>query len=165
MAGGLEIDDDPAFAERSWRWQRVGWVVVLAVLIAALAGLLGAGPLGHRNARVPGQLRVEYQRFARYEAPQTLTVRIEPAATRADEVRLWLDRHYLEGTRLEAVTPSPIRVEAAADRLVYVFALSQPGEPATIVFRMQSEQIGRIAGRLGLVGGEGAVAFSQLVYP
>jgi hypothetical protein len=114
---------------------------------------------------VPGLLRVEYQRFARREAPQTLTVRVEPAAAHAAEVRLWIDRRYLEGSRVETITPHPARVEAATDRLVYVFPLRGPGEPATVMFELQAQRIGPVEGRVGLEGAEAAAPFRQFVYP
>lgn len=162
---GLEIDQDVAFAQRSWRVQRAGWVGLGVVLVLALAGLLGGGPLSRREARLPGLLRVEYQRFARYEAPQTLTVRLEPAATRGPEVRLWVDRRYLDDAQVATITPPPSRVEAAGDRLVHVFPVARPGDPLTIRFALQSEQIGPIAGRVGLEGAAAVAPFRQFVYP
>jgi hypothetical protein len=161
----LEIDQDLAFLRRSWRVQRAGWLGMVAVLVLALAGLLGSGPLSRQEVSLPGLLRVEYQRFARYEAPQTLTVRLEPAATRTGEVRLWVDRRYLDESKVETIMPPPSRVEAATDRLVYVFRMSRPGEPATIVLELQSRQIGPISGRIGLEGAEAVAPFRQLVYP
>ena len=56
-----------------------------------------------------GLLRVDYERFTRSEAPQTLTVHLEPAATGAAEVRLWIDRRYLDDAKVEAITPPPVR--------------------------------------------------------
>lgn len=164
-ADDLEIDQDLAYLHRSWRVQRVGWLGMAVVLALALAGLLGSGPLSWQEVTVPGFLRVEYQRFARYQAPQTLTVRVDPAATHAGEVRLWVDRRYLEHARIETITPEPSRVETAADRLVYVFAMNRTGEPATVAFDLQAERIGTIAGRVGLDGTEAAAPFRQLVYP
>jgi hypothetical protein len=161
----LEIDQDLAYLRRSWRVQRAGWLGMGVVLVLALAGLFGSGPLSRHEVSIPGLLHVEYQRFARYEAPQALTVRVDPAATQAGEVRLWVDRGYLEATRIETITPEPTRVEAAADRLVYVFAMNRPGEPATIAFALQAARFGPVAGRVGVEGAEATVTFRQLVYP
>jgi hypothetical protein len=161
----LEIDQDLAFQRRSWTVQRVGWVVIGVLLVLALAGLLGSGPLSRQQVELPGLLRLEYERFTRYQTPHTLTVRLQPGATSAAEARVWVDRRYLEGTKVEAITPSPLRVEAAADRLVYIFAMSRPGDPVTIAFTLQSEELGPRSGRVGL-GGAGPVApFRQFVYP
>ena len=145
-ADGLEIDEDLAFARRSWRVQRASWVGMGVVVVLALAGLLGSGPLSRHAVSLPGLLRVEYQRFTRYEAPQTLTVRLEPAATQTAEARVWIDRRYLDDARVEAVTPPPARVEAAGDRLVYAFPISRRGEPVAIVVALQSERIGPVGG-------------------
>jgi len=161
----LEIEQDPGFLRRSWRVQRAGWIGMGAMLVLALAGLLGSGPLSRRDVTIPGFLRVEYQRFARYDAPQTLTVRLEPAATNAAYVRVWLDRRYLDGSKVETISPPPIRVEDAGDRLVYVFALARPGTPATVVFALQARQIGSMSGRVGLDGGQAFAPFRQFVYP
>jgi hypothetical protein len=161
----LGIDHDPAFERRSWVVQRVGWVAIVALLVLALAGVLGSGPLSLQEATVPGLLRVEYQRFGRYQTPEALTVRLEPAAARGDEVRLWVDRRYIDGLRIEAITPPPLRVESAADRLVYVFPLGQPRESMTVRFMLQPEQIGAISGRVGLAGAADVATFRQFVYP
>jgi hypothetical protein len=161
----LEIDQDLEFQRRSWAVQRVGWGVMALCLILALAGILGSGPLSRQDVALPGLLRVEYQRFTRYQTPETLTVRLEPPATRAAEVRLWLDREHFESAKIETITPPPVRVESAGDRLVYVFPMSRPGEPATITFMMQSERLGPTAGRIGLAGVGAFAPFRQFVYP
>ena len=161
----LEIDQDLAFMRRSWIAQRAGWLGMGIILVLAVAGVFGSGPFSRSEGGVPGLLHVGYQRFARCQAPHTLTVRLEPAATRTGEVRLWVDRRYLADSRVDAVTPPPTRVEAAGDRLVYVFSTSQPGRPLTVVFALQAERFGRGTGRVGVDGAEAFAEFWQLVYP
>ena len=164
-AHDLDIDEDLAFAQRAWSVERAGWLGMGLVLVLGLAGLFGSGPLSRREVTLPGLLTVEYQRFARYQAPQTLTVRLEPAATRTGEVRLWVSRRYLDGSKMESITPPPSRVEAAGDRLAYVFSMSPPGQPATLVFALQSEEIGPTSGWIGLDGAGASAPFRQFVYP
>src|SRR3712207_4138009 len=43
--GDLEVAEDLTFQRREWAAQRVGWVLLALVIAAALAGLLGRGPL------------------------------------------------------------------------------------------------------------------------
>ena len=161
----LEIDQDLAFAQGSWTLQRAGWLGMSVVLVLALAGILGSGPLSRDEVSLPGLLRVEYQRFARYQAPQALTAHLEPAVTRGGEVRLWVDRRFLGDSRVDTITPPPVRVEAAGDRLVYVFSARRPAEPVTIVFALQAEHIGPRSGRVGIDGAEAFAPFRQFVYP
>lgn len=164
-AGGLQIDEDPVFERRSGRVERIGTWLMVAVVVAAGLGLLGSGPLSGATTRAHGVV-LDYQRLARYESSQTLRLRLEAAAVRSPEVRVWLDRDYLEGVRLEVVLPPPIRVEAAPDRLIFVFAVAEPGRPLTVTLDLQPERLGRVRGRAGLEDrAAAAVTFQQFVFP
>src|SRR4051794_40698086 len=94
----LEIEQDLAYQRREWAFERVGWLLLGLLLLAALVGLLGRGPLSNTTAGDPGgPLRVEYQRFLRHRSTSTLRVHLGPNAARGNEAHLWLDREYLEG--------------------------------------------------------------------
>ena len=43
--GDLQIHQDLCQERREWKIQRVGWLLMALMLVAALAGLLGPGPL------------------------------------------------------------------------------------------------------------------------
>lgn len=166
--GDLEIDQDLTFQRRSWIVQRTGWTVMALLLVAAMLGVLGSGPLSKGTIEVPERGRVEYARFARYQTPDTLTVHLGHAATPQREVRLGVDRVFLDRSKIEAVMPPPLRVEGLADRLVYVFAMARTGEPLTITFVLQPQRLGLAHARLTLETAAGeptAVAFRQMVYP
>ena len=60
------VGEDLAFQQRVWRAQRVGWGVMFAIVLAALSGALGAGPLAEGEARSgDGALSVRWDRIAR----------------------------------------------------------------------------------------------------
>jgi hypothetical protein len=162
----LEIDEDLAFERRSLPVERVGIGIMVAVVLAATLGLLGSGPLSHATARGDG-LAIEFQRFSRYQSSETLTLRLDESATRAPEVRVWVDRGYLDHSRLETVLPPPVRVEAASDRVVLVFAIAELERPLAISLNLQPERIGPVRGRAGLEDRTtaGAVEFRQFVFP
>ena len=88
---------------------------------------------------------------------------VEPAG--AAEIRLWVDRAYLDRVRVEAVLPPPVRVEGAPDRVVFVFAAATPRAKFRVSFDTHPEALGLLHARLGLDGEPRAVAFRQLVYP
>jgi hypothetical protein len=163
----LEIDQDLDSQRRSWRIQRLGWVLMAAFVLAATAGLLGSGPLSHRRVTVPGVMVVDYDRFARLQTDETLTVRLEPAATAAETVRLSLDRGFLDSARVQSVLPPPVRVEAAAGRLVYVFSIAEPGVPMIVTFAFEPREFGSYRGRVAVEFPTTMhrVEFRQLVYP
>jgi hypothetical protein len=161
----LEIDQDLTFVRRSWAVQRAGWAGIGIVLVIALAGGLGSGPLSHQRGGVPDLLEIDYSRFVRYQASHTLTVRLTGTAVRGPEARLWIDRRYLDQARIESIAPPPVRVEAGADRLLYVFQLLGGTEPVTISIVLQPQSIGRTAGRIGIAGDERVATIRQFAYP
>ena len=163
--GGLEIDQDLDFQRRAWVAQRVGWALMALFVLAASVGLLGSGPLSHTRQTVPGVMTVEYERFARFETTETLTVRLESASTAGDIVQLSLNRDFLDSARIETVLPPPARVDSAAERLIYVFAMGEPGVPVTVRFTFQPQRIGVHQGVVRLESRDARLSFRQLVYP
>jgi hypothetical protein len=163
--GDLDIDQDLAFQKRAWVAQRIAWVLMALVLLAALLGLLGGGPLSKATSGGEGgPLQVEYLRLARHRAPATLQIRLAPGTAPQSEARVWLDQTYLEGITIETVFPEPQSVEAGPERVTYVFKLEQPGQPATITFSLLHETSGLQQARVGLADRE-PVTFRQFIYP
>lgn len=163
---GFQIEHDPSFHRRAWVVQRIGWALMALVLVAAVLGLLGSGPLSEATADVPGVMRVEYPRFAQSQTPGRLTVHLEPGAVTAPSVSLGIDRQYLERWKIESVVPPPRRVHQADERLVYEFEVAGPGRPLTLVLLLEAQQVGVMTGRVILEGDPGASAvFRQVVYP
>jgi hypothetical protein len=164
--GDLEIEQDLEHEERAQRVRRIGWALILLFWSAGLAGLFGSGLLSRSTASAPG-LRLEYERFLRYTAPQELTLRLGPSLTSRPQVRVWIDRRYLEGQQVESVVPQPESVEAGADRLVFVLVAAEAGKPTSLTLRLQTQRVGSLEGRIGVIGGAESppLRFHQFVYP
>lgn len=162
--GDLEVDQDLVFERRVWVFQRVGWAVMTAAVLAALLGLLGPGPASSARAGTPdGTLASEYSRFVRASAETRLSVSFGRGAVQGEEVRLWIDRRYLEQASIERVTPEPASVEVGGDRLVYVFSAAA-GESGQVTFSLTPRAFGRWRARIGVEGGP-TLAFGQFVFP
>lgn len=159
----LQISEDMAFQRRTWLVERVGWIVLGAVLIAALLGFFGGGgpAASTETASEDGSLSMHYERFLRLDTPTQLRVVARPPGR---TLRLWLDREYFESFEVTRVVPPPARVESATDRYVYEFPLAAPGEAATIRFHVEPLEAWRVSGRLGVEGGAD-LGFDQFVYP
>jgi hypothetical protein len=160
----LQIREDPDFQRSSWIMERIGWIAVALILIAALLGLFGTGlfsktKAGDRN----GPLWLEYNRFGRFQSPSTLRVHIGRGKTEKI-ARIWFDRNYMKGIQIEQITPEPEGVESVSDKLVYTFKLAKPKEPAEVTFHLKLEQIGSLSGKVGLVNGP-TLSFTQFIYP
>jgi hypothetical protein len=153
----MEIETDLEFQRRVWRAQRIGWLVIGAVIVAALSGVFGTGPLS-RAATDGAGLRVEYDRFARREQPMRLRLVLPESKS---DAQVSLAREYLEGLRIERVVPEPREVESAGRWLVYRF--SGPG-PLAVVFDVQPIAFGRLEG-IAKISPGARVAFQQFIYP
>lgn len=157
----LRRDDHIEFERKSWRAERVGWVVMTLVIVAALAGLFGNGPLSRANA-TSGNLHVEYERFLRHQARAEVRI---AARSEGNELRVWISRGYAEGMEIHQIAPEPARVEMHADRLVYVFASDEESGPREVMFRFDVAKPWRLEGEIGVEGSEERVALRHLVYP
>ncbi|HEU4345558.1 MAG TPA: hypothetical protein VFU31_28750, partial [Candidatus Binatia bacterium] len=54
----LEIEEDLRFQERAWVVQRVGWGVMLLVIVATAAGMFGEGALSSATVGDGKQLQI-----------------------------------------------------------------------------------------------------------
>jgi hypothetical protein len=161
----LTLPDNIEFQDRSWKIQRIGWVGVALILLAALVGLAGEGPLSRATAGNEATgFQVEYSRFVRHGAPVQLKVLVAEEAAAVDEVRIALDREYVNGLNLDSIVPEPDRVEAMPDWFVYVFQVHPGTRPITVTFNLTHQGVGLRSVRVAL-GDSEPVAFDQFVYP
>lgn len=163
-ASDLEIQLDPRFQRREWFIQRVGWVVLALIISAALAGLLGPGPLSSTQLHsADGHLTFEYERYLHNAVPSELRIRVDERLTSGGELRLVLGRSFVDRIQLSGTTPATLREEAAQDEFVYVFGV-RPNQPAEIVFDYQMTGYGWVEGQVR-VADDVPLTFTQLVYP
>ncbi|MDP9227135.1 MAG: hypothetical protein M3P18_25470 [Actinomycetota bacterium] len=164
--GGLEIEEDVPFQKREWRVQRIAWIFLAFFLLAAVLGLVGPGPLSFASAGT-SRLRVHYERFVRWQAPQSIVISAAVASAHG-VLQIAINRAYLDRISVQQVTPQPSSVKLSRNDFIYSFALSGAARSTTITFDLQSTQMGLLHGRI-TVGNTGApstgVGFSQLVYP
>ena len=163
--GDLEIDQDIDFQRREWRAQRIGRGVLFVIVLAALAGVFGGGPLATASVRTPdGRLRVEYDRIARHGAPTPLRVHVAPPASGDSVIGVWIDQAYMHGVILRGISPEPTEGQAGDQRLVYRFRLSDPSRAADIIFQVDGHELWSRHGAMGLVNGD-SVRLRQFVLP
>ncbi len=163
--GSLEIDQNLRFQERSWTVQRLGWIGMMLLIVLALAGLFGTGPLSTATAGDPhGPISVDYQRFVRHDGRASLTIRVSSDQISGNEAEVWLDAAYVDSFQIQQITPQPDEVRSGEERLIYVFAVEDASQPFQVSFSLSPQHIGRVSGEAGIVGGP-SESFDQLSYP
>lgn len=162
--GELEVESDLRFHQRMWLVQRFGWMLMLAVLAAGLAGVFGGGPLSQATARSDGdELVLEYERYARQGGRSRVKVDFA-VPTGAAEGRLLVSRATLEALEIEQLTPRPLRAESTAEGVVYVFAVAPPADRVHVALHVKPQGLGGAAVRFALPGGAG-VSADLYIYP
>ena len=163
--GDLEIAEDLQYHQRAWTLERIGWSVMLLVIVAALAGLLGPGPLSNAVAGRQGStLWVEYNRFERYQSPTVLRVHFSSSAAKQGKVRLYLNRDFIQQVRVQRIEPEPESVAVGSQSTAYTFNVLRQKGPAIVVFHYEPNTQGSVPIHVGLHGGP-RLSFSQFLYP
>lgn len=163
--GSLEIDEHPGFQWFEWISERLGWLLLGGILVAAgVYGVFGKHPRSERIAgRQNGDLWVEYDRRPRVDTRTVLKVHAVPGGPDS-EARVSINDPYLDRMMIEQIVPKPKAAEARADRTVFRFAGEKAGDPLAIRFYLQPTEFGPVSAELTL--GDGAVvSFDQQVFP
>ncbi len=126
------IEDGIAFQRRVWRAERIGWVLMLALVAAAILGLFGGGGVLARGQAQAGGLAVEWPRLARLgaAAPIRITLPPEPGAREA-ELRLPAD--FPARWRVREIAPAPLEAEGGAAAFLIRLRRDRDGAAALVI--------------------------------
>ena len=130
----MDIATDPTFQERFWVVVRIGWLVMAAILVAALLGFTGGGGRFSAQTIEAGSARIEFPAIARWAAADRMTVTVgHPAGPTA----ITLPEALGEIISIEAVNPQPRSVTARAEGDEYIFDLAPEAGEASIEFSVR----------------------------
>ena len=161
--GDLERERDLRFQRREWTVQRAGWLVMLAIVLAALFGLFGSGSLSTATAEAEA-LQLQYTRFERRHAPTELEVSLASSAVSQDQVEVWVSSDYLARIEITSIVPEPEEVSETDDRVIYHFNIDDQTRAPKIYIALEHDEPGLTTGRIGLIDGP-ELTFRQIVYP
>ena len=143
---GIDIDEDFKFQQREWLFQKVGWVVIWLLLVAALLGVFGKGPLSEAQVNDPtGVLTVNYTRLERYRSPTTMEVIVGPDQASGGKFAITLDRQFVDRIDIERIDPEPDSVKSEMSRIAYEFELEDPAQPAHVLIDYEFERFRALA--------------------
>ncbi|HJU04176.1 MAG TPA: hypothetical protein VJ692_03420 [Nitrospiraceae bacterium] len=162
---GLQLNEDVPFQRRVWRIQRIGWMAMAGLLLAALSGVFGQGWLSDETAaNSSGTLWIDYERFGRWESTLALRVHVGSGASPNGTVRIRLDQDYLSNLQIEGMMPEPDSTETSATAVTYVFRTTDADQQAVITLYTKMKRFGVFTANIQ-AGGEPPVSFRQIIYP
>jgi hypothetical protein len=161
-AAASETGQDLSHQILEWKIERFGWVVWALIILAALAGLLGEGPLSDQVAGEPGSvLWVEYNRFERYQTPTKMTIHV---SSDDPHIRLWINYGFMRKIEVTHMDPDPERVEVGSDRYIFPLTLTDRNKETVITVYFKINEAGMMHTEAGLENGP-SLRFTQFVYP
>lgn len=156
------VPEDMMLQRATWRFERLGWLGLLTVIVLACLGLFARGPLSSAMITDPaGQLQVEYGRFERNGA--TTGMQLHIGAGSAPRATVRIGHAFLEAFTIKAVTPQPAEQRSGPEGVEMVFQVAGNG-PAHVHLALRPDSVGIVEGEIGLVGGPPA-RFTQFVFP
>lgn len=134
----LDLHPDRKLEERWWQIERVGWLVMLAIVIAALLGLTGrGGPLATAEASA-GSATIVYPRVSRWQTASDLSV--EFPAGKAGKGEVLIPAPFASQFAVESVAPEPSSVTATPEGMLYEFDLEGGAQPTRARFSLRASK-------------------------
>jgi hypothetical protein len=125
------VKEDMRFQKTAWIIERVSWVLLTLVPLAALAGVFSHGPLSDRVAQAPNEAwSLEYEKFQRITVQSRFVIRV-PAA-QGEEVCVHLSPSFQQSYDIQSMQPEAERGSADADGLYLFFRANEGGLTAVI---------------------------------
>lgn len=147
--------------------EKLAFALLVLFVIGAMLGLFGDGPLSRSVASsADGQVRVDYQRFHRRAAPESLDITF-PVSPGTDSIELTINGDYLRRVQITEIFPEPEQSRHDEYGGKLRFATDGSGQPMTVRVHLKPQHAGLLEAHLavGAPGKAEAVHFKQLVYP
>jgi hypothetical protein len=137
---------------------RVGGVLGIALLVAAVAGLFGEGPAAHATAKSSdGSLQVDYDRFVRTAASTSFQITLPKGS---GQTNFAISAEYLQSTSVGGVSPQASTETVLPDRVVFTVQETGSGQ---VQVSLTPEKIG--AHKVTIWTHDAHVTFTTFTYP
>lgn len=143
--------------------QRVGEIILIAVVILGACGLFSKGFLSEGTAQSRDRtVSVEYERFGRVQSNMNMAIRLSPQ--NAAEFTLRIGSGALDRLEVQTLQPQPVRSFTAGNTLLLTYSSRDVKAGHSVWLGLQPQSPGRVQVSVGLEGAEPA-RFTQWIYP
>lgn len=156
------VEEDIALQRRIWRIERIGWYVLVVVVVLTLCGLFSHGLLSSAVASsATKDLVVEYERFHRSGAVNTMVIhsRGKPGETHT----VVIGKAMMEGFSIDSIQPQPRTSSGNGQGLRLTMEGDAQGE-SSLYLGWSSNGLGLYESKIAVEGG-GDVSITQFIYP
>ena len=155
---------------REWRIERVGWFLIAALVLLAILGAFGDGPISDTRAEAAqGDARffADYERFNRIAHVSLLVVHVQAPSATGDELRIAFNPASASDWTIRSSHPSGSG-EVDETGLVYTFPVEDWSKPFQIGFEYLPEGAGRKLVTVTVAAGDLTpveLQLPQFIYP
>jgi hypothetical protein len=136
--GDIQVNEDLSFLRKEWRFQRIGWFLMLLFVLVGLSGALGRGPLSKATDGDSNSLAISYERIIRHSADTQLQLALG-RALREDTVRVYITAGYLQAFEVRNIIPEPISSGVRGPYAYYDFVRDPRTQFSGITLHLISE--------------------------
>lgn len=156
------VQEDMAYQLKVWRFEHIGWYLLVVCMLLGLLGLFSRGVLSSRDARSDdGKVQIEYEMFHRNGStnPLKLSVHTTPEAT----VELDIGGEMLDGFSIETMQPAPVRMRSSAQGMRLWLQADAQGQ-ATLYLTLRGDGLGLYRSDIKTTGSND-VQLTQFIFP
>ena len=139
QVGDIQVNEDLSFLRKEWRFQRIGWILMLLFVLLGISGALGRGPLSKVSEGDENSLAVSYEGIIRHGADTQLEI-VAGRALRSDTLRLYVTAGYLKAFEVRNIIPEPISSGIRGPYVYYDFLRDPRAQSSGITFHMTPER-------------------------
>jgi hypothetical protein len=150
------ISEDMGFQRTSWIVERGGWIVLTLLLLAALLGLFGHGPVSKVSVHDPA-LQVDYDRFQRITKVTAYLLHLKGGG----EPKLTFGPRFQTGYEVVDIEPRPVHSSAGDKSLELQFASHE--DSLRVVVWVKPRAFGRM--RFTVSSGGEPLTVRAFIYP
>ena len=132
----VAVGEDLEFQRKWWRFEKIVWPFLLAIVVVDLMGGFGRGWLAKaKRSSSDGAMQVDYERIERASTPSVMTFRFGPKTIRDGRIVLYVSDSVVKTLGAQRIAPQPAISNVGDGGISYVFPASKA--PAMVQIQLE----------------------------
>ncbi|MCP2005762.1 hypothetical protein [Buttiauxella ferragutiae] len=157
------VAEKPFWLNFEFQLRRVGFVLLLLIVAAALAGLFSRGYLSEATrSNDDHSLTLDYEKFNRLMSDMDMKITsVTPPGKRN---RIVLGGDFMEGFRIDTLQPQPDKMYSLNGEMILEYQPIAPGVKQTLWLSLTPMKFGAMKSTVAIDNGA-EIPFQQFIYP
>jgi hypothetical protein len=159
----IQVPQNLKVQYKSWTLQRIGWIIMILIVLAAALGLFGQGILSKTKIFSSSKsLQLEYERFMRFGGRSEMLFNLNTQSP-ADTIILTLNNTYLDYIQVESVQPEILFNKVDGKVTNYYFLKSELSNQIKFIIHIKPLKTGSVNGQIK--ANDEILNFTHYIYP